>query len=254
MIKQYHFHNIHKLLNNGFTTDQLTNLCYDQFKPVYNQLTTEMTKNELILQLIQHIKQEKQADTLLSWLARLNPERYKHHQPYYSARLDPSTLSDVPPPGITPSQTTISEAQTVITGGVSGGNVIIGDSNAQIGENHGYVISGDNSQYGRFTPSQSDATPMRQPFNSVKSRLIVMTSGDLQKQAFRQIDLLEQALTAETLDLAKAEQIQRWFVERVPGLFEAVMNLIFHSTVRHRVKDAGDEVVTEFKVRFGRNP
>lgn len=56
MPKRYHLSQIRTLLNQGFTDEEIRQLCYDthDFRPVYDQLTQTTGKTEIIHRLVEH--------------------------------------------------------------------------------------------------------------------------------------------------------------------------------------------------------
>jgi hypothetical protein len=85
MDKQYNLKNIRILLTEGFTTEDLRRLCFDEaaFRPVYDQLAQGMGKAAIIDLLLEHAQKTLQMDRLLAWTEQTNPARYRGHQPYY---------------------------------------------------------------------------------------------------------------------------------------------------------------------------
>ncbi|MEW5958142.1 MAG: response regulator [Chloroflexota bacterium] len=83
--KRYHLKNIRALLSQGLTKDELRRLCYDTdaFRPVYDELTSRMSKARVIDKIVEYADQKLQLETLLR-LARdySGPARYEQHKPY----------------------------------------------------------------------------------------------------------------------------------------------------------------------------
>ncbi len=75
--------NIRTLLIEGFSTEELNQLCFDEFRPVYDQLPLRSSKTEIVELLLQYVDQTLQVDKLLALVKERNPARYKKHQPYY---------------------------------------------------------------------------------------------------------------------------------------------------------------------------
>jgi len=86
MARRYILKNIRTLLSKGLTKDELRRLCFDsaEFRPVYDELTSRLSKAQIIDRIIEHTDQKLQFDTLLA-LARdySSPARYEQHKPYY---------------------------------------------------------------------------------------------------------------------------------------------------------------------------
>ena len=81
----YLWSNIRTLLSEGFTNDELRRLAFDlsDLKPVYDQLTENTSKDEIIDRLIVHANQKLQVENLLALAKERNPARYDKHRPYH---------------------------------------------------------------------------------------------------------------------------------------------------------------------------
>jgi hypothetical protein len=81
----YHFANIRELLTQGFSDQQLRDLCFDVpgFRPVFNAIGAGTDKGTIISKLLEHSEKTLQVDILLALARDLNPARYELHQPYY---------------------------------------------------------------------------------------------------------------------------------------------------------------------------
>lgn len=77
----------------GFTDEALRRLCYDnrEFRPVYEQLAQEMSKDRIIDKLIEHAERKDLMETLLAVAKELNSARYEKHQPYEDAGIELTT-------------------------------------------------------------------------------------------------------------------------------------------------------------------
>jgi hypothetical protein len=84
MTKQYHLRNIQTLLTQGFTEQELRDLCFYEldFRPVYDQLPQGAGKAEIVRCLLEYAEQKVLLDSLLDLAKKHNPARYKKHQPY----------------------------------------------------------------------------------------------------------------------------------------------------------------------------
>lgn len=98
MAKHYNLKNIRTLLIEGFSDEELRRICYDNldFKPLYQQLSRNAGKTEIIDKLIEYADRKILMENLLTLAQKSNPARYKTHQPYYSFLDKPST-SDIAP-------------------------------------------------------------------------------------------------------------------------------------------------------------
>lgn len=79
----YHLENIRALLTKGFTHEELRQLSYDFFRPVYDELAPNTGKAEIIQQLLEYIEErEPESEALLAWAKEENPALYQKYQPY----------------------------------------------------------------------------------------------------------------------------------------------------------------------------
>ncbi len=82
----YRFKNIRTLLTQGFSEQELRDLCFDVpgFRPVYENIGASASKAEIVAKLLDHAERTIQVDALLAVAKEHNPKRYKAHEPYYS--------------------------------------------------------------------------------------------------------------------------------------------------------------------------
>jgi hypothetical protein len=94
-IKHYDLHNIRTLLTEGFSVDELRDFIYDEpaLRPVYNKISEETGKTDLIQELIEYAEQKVLFDTVLAWAKKLNATQYDEHKPYY--RKEPLPCDEV---------------------------------------------------------------------------------------------------------------------------------------------------------------
>jgi hypothetical protein len=85
MTKRYQLRNIQTLLTQGFTQQELRDLCFYEpdFRPVYDQLPPVAGKTEIVRHLLEYAEQKVLLDTLLELARKHNPARYSQHQPYF---------------------------------------------------------------------------------------------------------------------------------------------------------------------------
>ncbi len=83
--QDYHIENIHTLLFEGFTSEDLLQFCNDQpeLKAVYNQIVGERQKATIVDLLLQHLVQKMAFDYFLSWAEKSKPAHYTQYGPYY---------------------------------------------------------------------------------------------------------------------------------------------------------------------------
>jgi hypothetical protein len=74
----YNLRNIRKLLTIAFTDQELSNLCYEtpEFRPVYEQFTTGMSKDQMIQRLIEYCERKVLMGQLLAIVEDEAPEQY----------------------------------------------------------------------------------------------------------------------------------------------------------------------------------
>ncbi|MCB0213320.1 MAG: SUMF1/EgtB/PvdO family nonheme iron enzyme [Anaerolineae bacterium] len=89
--KGFNLKNIRTLLTKSFTDGELRRLCYDNpnFRPVYDQLSSEMGKDKVIDKLIEYADKTERFENLLDLAKEHNPKGYEIYQPY-------TTLTDSP--------------------------------------------------------------------------------------------------------------------------------------------------------------
>ncbi|WP_433238115.1 hypothetical protein ACQPYK_30205 [Streptosporangium sp. CA-135522] len=80
--------------------------------------------------------------------------------------------------------------------------------------------------------------------------LIGSEGGDNAEAALAKLDELEEALLAETPDLATMEHVRGWFTRKFPRLAAAVGRVIVSPAVTSLVAAAGDELSAEFTRRL----
>jgi hypothetical protein len=112
--EQYNFVNIRRLLTEGFSDQELRDLCFDVpgFRPVYKDIGAGTSKTEIVAKLLEHAEQKLQVDTLLALAKELNPARYEAHKPYYLTDSTPTLQKQLantfphtppqPPPSVNP--------------------------------------------------------------------------------------------------------------------------------------------------------
>lgn len=84
MTTHYLLRNIRALLVEAFTDEELRRLCYDTaaFKPVYDQLRPNISKGQVIEQLLKYAGQRAQLEILLDLAERHHPANHEKYQPY----------------------------------------------------------------------------------------------------------------------------------------------------------------------------
>jgi hypothetical protein len=89
MSKHYNLKNIRILLIEGFTEEELRDLCFYEadFRDVHDRCAKSIGKAEIARQLIEYAEQKNLLDTLLILAKQYNPARYEQDQPYYQVAL-----------------------------------------------------------------------------------------------------------------------------------------------------------------------
>ncbi|MBE7553029.1 MAG: hypothetical protein HS126_18305 [Anaerolineales bacterium] len=74
----YNLRNIRKLLTTAFTDQELSQLCYEtpEFRPVYEQFTAGMSKDQMIQRLIEYCERKVLMGQLLTIVEEETPEQY----------------------------------------------------------------------------------------------------------------------------------------------------------------------------------
>lgn len=67
---------IRKLLNEALSDEDLKTLCYDYFRPVYDEFGSQMSRQEKIQLLLEHCERRQQLDELLTYVKKTNPKQY----------------------------------------------------------------------------------------------------------------------------------------------------------------------------------
>lgn len=83
-MNKYNLTNIRLLLTKGFSSEELRTFCFDRdvFRPVFDKLTQNLDKEEIITRLIEYAEYKQLVELLLNWAKELNPARYADYQPY----------------------------------------------------------------------------------------------------------------------------------------------------------------------------
>lgn len=71
---------IRQLLIEALSDQQISELAFDHFRPVYQQLSTGMTKPHMIRLLLEYCDMHNQIEELLDHIQRLNPAKYSQYQ------------------------------------------------------------------------------------------------------------------------------------------------------------------------------
>lgn len=148
---------IRRFLTEAFSDEELTTLCFDRFRPVYDTFAGGMTKGQKIQILIEHCERHDEWPALLSALQRERPTQF--------ARLLDETQLPLPSP---PSPLPTGERVSHISGGIDlnahdvsiGGDAIGRDKVITINGNV-YIIHMGQTSDPLSIVRASDTTPVR---------------------------------------------------------------------------------------------
>ena len=68
------------LLTAAFSDGELTTLCFDHFRQVYEDFASGMSKGDKILRLLDHCIRHEQIEALLAAVQRANPTQYERFE------------------------------------------------------------------------------------------------------------------------------------------------------------------------------
>jgi hypothetical protein len=71
---------IRELLAAAFSDDELTSLCFDHFRPVYQDFSTGMSTGQKIQRLLEYCERHNRVDELLSMVQQRNPYQFARFQ------------------------------------------------------------------------------------------------------------------------------------------------------------------------------
>jgi hypothetical protein len=72
---------VRELINEALTEDEIRSLCFDHFRPVYNQLSAAMSRTECIRRLVKWCYERRQIESLLEYVKDLNSSIYTEYLP-----------------------------------------------------------------------------------------------------------------------------------------------------------------------------
>jgi hypothetical protein len=95
MDKRYNLKNIRTVLTEGFTAEELRQLCFEvsAFRFVYNQLAESTGKSKIVRLLLEHAEQKELIEILLDEVKERNPNKYEKCKPYYTISLSQPIVS-----------------------------------------------------------------------------------------------------------------------------------------------------------------
>ena len=70
---------IRQLLSDAFSDEELTTLCFDHFRPVYEAFGSGMSKGDKILRLLDYCVRREQVEALLAAVQTANPAQYRRY-------------------------------------------------------------------------------------------------------------------------------------------------------------------------------
>lgn len=118
----------------------------------------------------------------------------------------------------------------------------------------GQVVIGNNNDTRYSAPATVVTDEERAELDTLLDRLrglVATTAGDRTDPALSKLDELDEAIHAETPDIATMEHVHGWFSRKATALAGAVRDLIVHPIVVKLVAAAGDTLAAEFRRRFG---
>jgi hypothetical protein len=71
---------IRTLVNAAYDDTDLTTLCFDYFRPVYERFAGGMGKKDKVLELVKHCESQGQLGKLLTRIEKHNPYQYQKHR------------------------------------------------------------------------------------------------------------------------------------------------------------------------------
>ncbi len=75
-----HSADLRALLNDAFSDEELTTLCFDHFRAVYDNFSAGMSKSQKIQRLLEHCFRRHEVQALVILVERANPAQYRRHQ------------------------------------------------------------------------------------------------------------------------------------------------------------------------------
>lgn len=89
MGQYYNFKNIFTLLSDGFSVNDLKNLCFteDTLRDVYKNLPENAVKDDVVRNIIDFATQNLAIEIILDWAKEKNPARFYTHEPYFAEQV-----------------------------------------------------------------------------------------------------------------------------------------------------------------------
>jgi hypothetical protein len=78
---EYNFGEIRKLIDSALGDDALQDLCFDHFRPVYEQFTSGQTKGDRVRRLVEYADRQREIPKLLIAIKKSNPKVYGEVEP-----------------------------------------------------------------------------------------------------------------------------------------------------------------------------
>jgi hypothetical protein len=99
MNRRYDLSKIRELLTEGFSEQELRRFCFEvpDFRDAYEELGQNISKVEIIAQLLPYTERRVLFEKLLAWAKEINPIRYEQYQPYYKLHIFISYKRNVEP-------------------------------------------------------------------------------------------------------------------------------------------------------------
>jgi hypothetical protein len=81
VISSYDTAAIRQMLADGLTDHEIDALCFDYFRPVYDQISAHMSKGQKIQLLIEYCDRQNRIPQLLDAIKEANPTKYAQYAP-----------------------------------------------------------------------------------------------------------------------------------------------------------------------------
>ncbi len=82
---------VRNLIIEALSDQELSDLCFDYFRPVYNDFAQGMTKGQMVQKLLTYCERQDQMDRLLDKIKEINPARFKQYQLRIYQQVTPSS-------------------------------------------------------------------------------------------------------------------------------------------------------------------
>ena len=123
------------------------------------------------------------------------------------------------------------------------------------GDVSGQIAIGKNNRQTQteiqYSVSDRDLKKLHLLFRELHSKVEATVESKNRDAALKQVQELEEAVTAKKPNISKMEKVKKWFGKNVPALAGAVTSVVVHPIVGKLVEAGGDLLVKDFQRRFG---